>query len=113
MTASTPSTTSSTAAKTFTILYFASASSFTNLSSESLPAPLALNKLFPALESRYPGMTAKVLNSCAVTVNLEYVDIDEDGGGKQTVSETLEAPWDGFMIQAGDEVGIIPPVSSG
>src|SRR4051794_10203104 len=44
-----------TAASTFTILYFATASSFTTLSSEELPAPLPLTKLFPTLESRYPG----------------------------------------------------------
>jgi len=39
-----------------------------------------------------------VLDSCALTVNLEYVDLDD-----------LEEE----MIKEGDEVAIIPPVSSG
>jgi len=38
---------------------------------------------------------------------LEYVDIEEDSNSRSdTASE-------GFLIQVGDEVGIIPPVSSG
>jgi molybdopterin synthase sulfur carrier subunit len=96
----------------FTILYFAAASSFTNKTSELLPAPLPVQTLFSTLESRYPGITAKVLKSCAVTVNLEYVDLDLDS--------SANLAWDGAskneggaVIQAGDEVGIIPPVSSG
>jgi molybdopterin converting factor small subunit len=96
-----------TPASTFTILYFATASSFTTLSSEELPAPLPLTKLFPTLESRYPGITTKVLKSCAVTVNLEYVDIEEDSEPK------LDSTSEGLLIKPGDEVGIIPPVSSG
>jgi len=84
----------------FTILYFASASSYTSQSFESLPAPLPLSKLFETLEERYNGMKVKVLESCLVTINLEYVDIPEDGAS---------AP----VIQEGDEVAIIPPVSSG
>lgn len=68
--------------------------------SESLPAPLPLGKLFSELESRYPGVQAKILDSCLVTVNLDYVDVPEDGE-------------DGALIQEGDEVAIIPPVSSG
>lgn len=85
---------------TFTILYFAAAASYTERESEQLPAPLPLSKLFGILESRYSGMHAKVLKACAVTINLEYIDLPAEG----------EA---GVLIQAGDEVGIIPPVSSG
>ena len=48
-------------------------------------------------------MTEAVLNSCAVTVNLEYVDVEEDGGKEKA----------GVVINADDEVAIIPPVSSG
>ena len=81
----------------FNMLYFAAASTFTNKSSEHLKAPLKTNALFDALETLYPGIKEKVLASCAVTVNLEYVDLDE-------------AP---ITIQEGDEVAIIPPVSSG
>jgi molybdopterin converting factor small subunit len=47
-------------------------------------------------------MKAKILDSCLVTVNLEYVDIPENVTGKGDIA-----------INAGDEVAIIPPVSSG
>jgi molybdopterin converting factor small subunit len=86
----------------FKVLYFASASSYTSKDSEILPAPLPLSKLFETLEGKYNGMKAKVLESCLVTINLEYVDIPEEDNAK---SEP--------MIQEGDEVAIIPPVSSG
>lgn len=83
---------------TFKLLYFASASDYTSLSSEHLPAPLKVSQLFELLEEKYAGMKEKVLCSCMVTVNLEYVDLEE-GGERE--------------IRAGDEVAIIPPVSSG
>lgn len=85
----------------FKVLYFASASSYTGKDGEALPAPLPLGKLFGELEARYPGIKAKVLDSCLVTVNLNYVDVPEDG--------TAE----GAVIEEADEVAIIPPVSSG
>lgn len=84
----------------FHVLYFASAGAFTGKDHESLPAPLPLGKLFAELESRYPGIQAKVLGSCLVTVNLDYVDVPGEGE-------------DGPVIQEEDEVAIIPPVSSG
>lgn len=96
----------------FTILYFAAASTFINKSSERLPAPLPVCSLFSTLESRYPGITAKVLKSCAVTVNLEYVDLD-DSSNDDSISDDVSITKDKRLIQAGDEVGIIPPVSSG
>jgi molybdopterin converting factor small subunit len=94
----------------FSVLYFASAASFTARSSEHLPAPLEASKLFAALEERHPGITDKVLSSCAVTVNLEYVDVDgeewkDDGDGSWSNRK--------LVINEGDEVAIIPPVSSG
>ena len=85
----------------FNILYFASAGSHTGKGSEALAAPLPLGKLFAELESRYPGFQAKILDSCLVTVNLDYVHVPEDGTDGDTV------------IREGDEVAIIPPVSSG
>lgn len=88
------------AAQTFTILYFAAASSYTGLESEKLPAPLPLSKLFETVEARYNGITAQVLKGCAVTVNLDYVDVPTEGE-------------EDVLIRVGDEVGIIPPVSSG
>ncbi|KAK2070480.1 hypothetical protein P8C59_004968 [Phyllachora maydis] len=87
----------------FAVLYFAAASTFTGRRVDALPAPLPLARLFPALERRYPGFAAAVLRHCAVTVNLRYVDVPlaAEGEGVMTV------------IGEGDEVAIIPPVSSG
>ncbi len=82
----------------FNILYFASAASFTRKPSENFPAPVPMKELFDVLEGKYPGMKKSVLSSCAITVNLEYVDVEEDAE---------------MLIKEGDEVGIIPPVSSG
>ena len=48
-------------------------------------------------------MRSAVLDSCAVTVNLEYVDVEVEGGEEEA----------GVVINEGDEVAIIPPVSSG
>lgn len=87
----------------FNILYFASASSHTSKDTEFLPAPLPLSQLFDVLEKRYTGMTSKVLDSCLVTVNLEYVEL----------TEAASSEGEGFIIKEGDEVAIIPPVSSG
>ncbi|KAJ6015894.1 Molybdopterin synthase sulfur carrier subunit [Penicillium herquei] len=83
---------------TFTIHYFATASQYTTKNTESLPAPLQLSLLFPLLEERYPGIREKVLASCGISLEGEYVDIEEDAT---------------TVIQAGNEVAIIPPVSSG
>ena len=85
----------------FNVLYFASASSYTHKPFESLPAPLPLKKLFGLLEEKHEGIKAKILESCLVTINLEYVDIPAEGDDS---SKTIEE---------GDEVAIIPPVSSG
>ncbi|KAI0846792.1 molybdopterin synthase small subunit CnxG [Daldinia vernicosa] len=71
----------------FNILYFASASSFTSKEFDTLPAPLSLQKLFDVLEEKYSGIKDKVLKP-----------------GDES-AETL--------IKEGDEVAIIPPVSSG
>lgn len=87
----------------FRLLYFASAASFTHKPSDTFPAPLPITELFGVLEKQYAGMTKAVLDSCAVTVNLEYVDVEEEGGKEKA----------GVVIQEGDEVAIIPPVSSG
>ncbi|QSZ30329.1 hypothetical protein DSL72_004851 [Monilinia vaccinii-corymbosi] len=83
----------------FTILYFATASSYTSKDSESFRAPLPLSKLFETLENRYNGMIDEVLRSCLVTINLEYVDIPKTG------SNNVE-----IIIKDGDEVAIVPPL---
>lgn len=64
---------------------------------------MPVTELFNKLEEKYPGIKENVLSSSAVTVNLDYVDLEEEGAkGSQ-----------GLSIQPGDEVAIIPPVSSG
>ncbi|GKU04108.1 molybdopterin synthase sulfur carrier subunit [Fusarium langsethiae] len=85
----------------FNVLFFASASSFTGKDYDALPATILLSKLFAELENRYPGIKAKILDSCLVTVNLDYVDLPGEEGAEDT------------MIREADEVAIIPPVSSG
>jgi len=82
---------------TFKVLYFAAASTYTNKEFETLPAPLESTQLFDTLDSLYPGFKDRVLGSCAVTVNLDYLDLDDKI----------------LTIKQGDEVAIIPPVSSG
>ncbi|KAJ5109642.1 hypothetical protein N7532_002287 [Penicillium argentinense] len=94
------------ATQTFTIHYFASASSYTGKNTETLPAPLKLSLLFSELESRYPGIEEKVLGSCGVSLDGEYVDVtpaEEKGGDAEGER----------VIEVGSEVAIIPPVSSG
>ena len=60
---------------------------------------MALIELYNHLEKLYPGLKKYVLDSCALTVNEEYVD-SHDNDSNMTLHE-------------GDEVAIIPPVSSG
>jgi molybdopterin converting factor small subunit len=54
-----------------------------------------LRSLHEKLETMFPGIREKVLQGSMLTVNLEYVD-------------DLE-----MQIKEGDEVAVIPPVSSG
>jgi molybdopterin converting factor small subunit len=86
----------------FTILYFASAASYTAKNSETFEAPLPLSSLFDHLEKNYNGIKRRVLDSCLVTINLDYVDMPDSTQGESEL-----------VIKAGDEVAIIPPVSSG
>ncbi|PNS15672.1 Molybdopterin synthase sulfur carrier subunit [Sphaceloma murrayae] len=65
----------------FTLLYFASAQSFTRRDREAIPGPMSPAQLFQRLEESYPGIHSKGAHSTT--------------------------------IQPGDEVAIIPPVSSG
>lgn len=86
----------------FRVLYFASAASFTKKESESVAAPMTVRNLLGTLEEKYPGIKATVLDSSLVTVNLNYVEVPEKDDDPNQVT-----------IDAGDEVAIIPPVSSG
>lgn len=87
----------------FTCLYFAAATSHTSTSHDYFPAPLPVRQLFDVLDKKYPGFKQKVLESAALTVNLDYVDLDEEGGKGEGA----------LVIRDGDEVAVIPPVSSG
>lgn len=62
-----------------------------------------VTELWNALDQKYPGMKERVLDSAALTVNLEYVDLDEEAAKSSGA----------LVIQENDEVGVIPPVSSG
>ncbi|KAJ5681403.1 Molybdopterin synthase sulfur carrier subunit [Penicillium maclennaniae] len=84
--------------ESFTILYFASASQYTAKNTERLPAPTTFSDLFPLLEKRYPGINDAILRSSGISVDGEYVDLDDEPNR---------------LIQSGAEVAIIPPVSSG
>ena len=92
----------------FRLLYFASAASYTGKTSDNLIAPLPIVELFDTLEKMYPGIGHAVLTSAAVTLNLDYVDIDQEKSSAQDTANPEQA-----VIRAGDEVAIIPPVSSG
>lgn len=87
----------------FMVLYFAAASTFTHRSSQEFTAPLKLSELFDLLEELYPGMRKSVLSTSALTINLEYIDLEDVSAGM--------APDP--TINEGDEIAIIPPVSSG
>ncbi|KAF7846394.1 hypothetical protein BT93_L4467 [Corymbia citriodora subsp. variegata] len=98
---------SRTATGKFTLLLFASASSYTGTDTLTLPS-MNLKQLCEHLEQQYPGIGAKILRSSGVCVNLEYVEFEYDGlmQGRKGCGEDV-------VIKGGDEVGIIPPVSSG
>jgi molybdopterin converting factor small subunit len=82
----------------FIIHYFAAASQYTAKNTERLPAPTTFSHLFPLLEERYPGIRDAILRSSGISLDGEYVDLDDEPTR---------------LIQPGAEVAIIPPVSSG
>lgn len=110
-----PSNPSSSSDGTFTLLLFAAASTYAGgVETLTLPAPSTLRQVFKSLEAQFPGITRKVLQSSAVTVNLEYVDFEVEDRGKEDVEgEGNSGEGLDLVIGKGDEVGIIPPVSSG
>jgi len=87
----------------FTVLYFASSRSYTHKEHDYFPGPLLLSQVPDLLEMQYRGIKEKLLGSCMLTVNLDYVDVEEEAvKGEQ-----------GLMVQPGDDLAIIPPVSAG
>lgn len=89
----------------FRVLYFASAFTMTEREWDDFPAPMSLDDLFRSLEKLYPGIHDRILLTSAVTKNLEYVETQQDEGALSSGGRTL--------FNQGDEVAIIPPVSSG
>ena len=87
----------------FVVLYFAAALSHTNRQHDFFEAPMPATQLWDALEKKYTGFKERVLESAALTVNLDYVDLDEEAAKGEA----------GLVIQERDEVAVIPPVSSG
>jgi molybdopterin synthase sulfur carrier subunit len=73
---------------------------------------MTIQGLFDHLEEKYPGIRKKVLASSALTINLEYIDLDIDNEGEVLKGEDGDDGKE-MVIREGDEVGIIPPVSSG
>ncbi|KIY02330.1 uncharacterized protein Z520_02468 [Fonsecaea multimorphosa CBS 102226] len=115
-TSATTATSTGTGKGTFTLLLFASASTYASgLETLHLPAPTTLRGIMATLESRFPGMRDKVLRSAAVTVNLEYVDFDLEAESEASRGDGQGGGGGGLdmVINEGDEVGVIPPVSSG
>ncbi|GAM85148.1 hypothetical protein ANO11243_031520 [Dothideomycetidae sp. 11243] len=80
----------------FVLLYFASAHTCTGRESEFFSAPMTIAELCKRLQLQYPGI-GKILQSSTLTINLDYVP--------DNAASTA--------IQEGDEIAIIPPVSSG
>ena len=89
----------------FRVLYFASAFTMTEREWDDFPAPMSLDDLFKSLEKLYPGIYDRILLTSAVTRNLEYVDTQQNEDVRNSGERTL--------LNQGDEVAIIPPVSSG
>jgi molybdopterin converting factor small subunit len=87
----------------FTVLYFATSKSYTRKDYDFFPAPLLLSQVPDLLEKQYPGIKEKVLESCAWNVNIDYVDLEE---------ETAKGAH-GLMLQPGDDLVVVPPVSAG
>lgn len=83
---------------TFKVLYFASAAQYTGKDEEEFAAGMTLHELRAEWEKRYPGFEEKVLKRSMVTVELEYVGIEEEGSK---------------VLSEGVEVGVLPPVSAG
>lgn len=69
--------------------------------SEESTITLTVNDLFEYICSKYGAEARALLKSCAVAINMEYLDDIEAQTGNINV------------IRPGDEVAMIPPVSSG
>lgn len=80
------------------VLYFAKSAEIAGVRSEtiSVPQEIKASELWKELESLHPGL-ADVRNQVIFAVRQEYVEL----GDQQ------------LLLQPGDEVAIIPPISGG
>lgn len=89
----------------FQVLYFAAARDLTNCESDVFDAAMPLSTLLALLEDKYPGLKT-VIDRSAITRNLEYIDVPGEGdNGNGDIND--------IVIEPGDVIAIIPPVSSG
>lgn len=79
--------------------YYGPSTSFTlGAKSETVDNVQCLDDLFQHWDRNFKGLSEYVRQSCGLTVNLEYIDIELK---------------DQIILDKNDEVAIIPPVSSG
>lgn len=69
------------------------------------PSGLSVAELFAWISLTYGESAAGLLASCAVSINMEYLEDEEAGNAGE--------PSRAEVIHVGDEVALIPPVSSG
>lgn len=85
------------------VLYFAGLTEYTSVREERLELPqnLSMQTLISLLIEFQPKLGSatgrKLLATCACAVNLEYIDLQEDG----------------INLKEGDTIALIPPVSGG
>jgi molybdopterin converting factor small subunit len=77
------------------IEYYGPSTQYTSVKEERVSL-FSLKELFQHWDSVYEGFSEYVRQSCGLTINLEYVDLNES-----------------VKLDDSDEVAVIPPVSSG
>ncbi|KAI2537451.1 MOCS2 isoform 8 [Pan troglodytes] len=80
------------------VLYFAKSAEITGVRSETISVPQEIKalQLWKEIETRHPGL-ADVRNQIIFAVRQEYVEL-----GDQLL-----------VLQPGDEIAVIPPISGG
>uniref|UniRef100_A0A2K5E732 Molybdopterin synthase sulfur carrier subunit n=1 Tax=Aotus nancymaae TaxID=37293 RepID=A0A2K5E732_AOTNA len=80
------------------VLYFAKSAEITGVRSETISVPQEIKalQLWKEIETRHPGL-ADVRNQVIFAVRQEYVEL-----GDQLL-----------LLQPGDEIAVIPPISGG
>ncbi|XP_015997860.2 molybdopterin synthase sulfur carrier subunit isoform X4 [Rousettus aegyptiacus] len=80
------------------VLYFAKSAEIAGIRSETISVPREIKslQLWNEIETRHPGL-ADIRNQVILAVRQEYVEL-----GDQLL-----------LLQSGDEIAIIPPISGG